>query len=141
MKKLQIFNQNHCLTPLAKCKFCPFFNSTFLLCRTANFLCRTLQKTFYGSIWSKKQRINKFQIVDHNHGLTPLEKFKFCHFFNLTFWLSKKANFLSRTSWKTFMGLFRYFYRLEWLIFNLEHHERLFQCIWSKKQRMKKSAN
>ena len=130
MKKLQIFNQNH--WPLAKCKFFPFLILHFYSVERLIFYVERYKRLCMG-LFDLKNKEKKFKIVDHNNGLTPLEKFKFCHFFNLTFWLSKKANFLSRTSWKTFMGLFPYFYRLEWLIFNLEHHERLFQGIWSKR--------
>ena len=38
MKKSQIFDQNHGLTPLQKCEFCAFLKLMFLLFRKAFFL-------------------------------------------------------------------------------------------------------
>ena len=35
MKKSQIFDQNHGLSPLKKCQFCGFFKAMFLLLRKA----------------------------------------------------------------------------------------------------------
>ena len=89
---------------LAKSKFLQCFSSTFLSSRKAYFLSRTSRKTFSGPIWPKKHRIKKMQILDQNHRLTPYQKCKFFHFLNSTFSSSKKANFLSRTPWKTFYG-------------------------------------
>ena len=126
-KKIQIFDQNHWLTPWQKRKFCHFCTSILWSSKKANFLSRTSWKTFYGPLWSKrfhlanflpgtswrllmdlfdlkKQRRKKIQIFDQNHGLTPCQKRKFCHFCTSILWSSKKANFLCGTSWKTFYG-------------------------------------
>ena len=46
MKKFEIFDQNHGLTTLKKCKFCDFFKSMFLCLKKASFLYRTSANTF-----------------------------------------------------------------------------------------------
>ena len=66
-------------------------------------------KDFHGPVYSEKKRINKMQIFDQNHGLTPNQKANFCSVF------------------------IQHFYRLEKLIFYLEHHERLFPDLFDLK--------
>ena len=50
MKKLQLFDQNHGLSPLQKCQFCLLFKSMFILSRKACFLTKTSPNTFSGCI-------------------------------------------------------------------------------------------
>ena len=98
MKKLQLFDQNHGLSPLQKCQFCLLFKSMLILSRKACFLTRTSPNTFSGSILHKTKRSQKFQIFDQNHGLTPLQKCQFCGFFKPMFFLFRKACLLYKTS-------------------------------------------
>ena len=44
----------------------------------------------------------KFQIIDQNHGLTPLDNYQIFAFFNFVILESKNAFFLSRISSNTF---------------------------------------
>ena len=46
MKKSQIFDQNHGLTPLQKCQFCGFLKPMFLLFRKACLLYKTSKIVF-----------------------------------------------------------------------------------------------
>ena len=46
MKKSQIFDQNHGLTPLKKCQFCGFLKPMFLLFRKACLLYKTSKIVF-----------------------------------------------------------------------------------------------
>ena len=46
MKKLQLFDQNHGLTPLQKCQFCGFLKPIFLLFRNACLLYKTSKIVF-----------------------------------------------------------------------------------------------
>ena len=46
MKKLQLFDQNHGLTPLQKCQFCAFLKPTFFLFRKACLLYKTSKIVF-----------------------------------------------------------------------------------------------
>ena len=46
MKKFQIFDQNHGLTPLQKCQFCGFLKPMFLLFRKACLLYKTSKIVF-----------------------------------------------------------------------------------------------
>ena len=103
MKKRQLLDQNHGLSPLLKCQFCLPFKSMFILSRTACFLTRTSPTTFSGCILHKTK---KFPIFDQNHGLTPLQKCQFCAFLKPIFLLFRKACLLYKTSKIVFRDLF-----------------------------------
>ena len=60
MKKFNIFDQNHGLTPLEKCQFSTFIKLMFLKSRKACFLSRTAQNTFFYSILPEKKEPNNF---------------------------------------------------------------------------------
>ena len=81
MKKLQLFDQNHGLSPLEKCQFCVLFKCMFVLSWKARFVMRTSPNTFSRFILHETKR-TKFQIFHQNHGLAPLEKCQFCGFLN-----------------------------------------------------------
>ena len=106
IKKWLIFDQNHGQTPQKKnANFCHFLSSIFLWCRKPIFLSRTSWKTFLGilNFVLTNTKLQRFLIFHQNHGLTPYQKWKLCHF------------------------LIRYFYHLERLTFYLEHREILFR--------------
>ena len=65
----------------------------------------------------------KVTILDQNHGLTPLQKCKFC----------KNANFSTFYKWP--------FYNLERLFLSLKHYLEVFQGVFSIKTDMHKSSN
>ena len=48
--------------------------------------------------------MKNLQLFHRNHGLSPLQKSQFFLHFKSMFILSRKASFLTRTSWKTFLG-------------------------------------
>ena len=52
MKKLQLFDQNHGVTPLQKCQFCGFLKAMFLLFRKACLLYKTSKIVFSRSIFT-----------------------------------------------------------------------------------------
>ena len=106
MKKLQLFDQNHGLSPLQKCPFCLLFKSMFILSRKACFLTRTSPNTFSRCIFAQNETRTKFQIFDHNHGLTPLEKCQFCGFLKPMVSLFRKAFLLYKRSKIVFHYLF-----------------------------------
>ena len=54
--KVQIFDQNHGLTPLQKCKFFDFLKMIFLQFRKAGFLSKTLLKSI-ARCFLKKNRL------------------------------------------------------------------------------------
>ena len=98
MKKLQLFHQNHKLSPLQKCQFWILFKSVFILSRRACFLKRTSPNTFSGRILHKRKRSQNFQFLKKNHGLTRLQKCQFCAFLKPMFLLFRKACLLYKTS-------------------------------------------
>ena len=88
--------------PLEKCKFCDFLKSVFLQTRKASFQFKTSPNTFTCPFFAKNEKKKKFQIFDQNHGLTLLEKCKFCDSFKSLFLQARTASFLSKTSPNTF---------------------------------------
>ena len=85
MKKLQLFYENHGLSPLKKCQFCVHFKSMFILSRKACLQTRTSPHTFSRSILHKKKTLRKFPIFDQNHGLSPWKNANFMGFWNRCF--------------------------------------------------------
>ena len=89
MEKFQFFDQN----PLEKSQFIFDFLIFFLEYRQTHLL----------TDFAKNKKMNKFQIIDQNHG--PLEKYQFLNFFNFVILESKNPLFLSRTSSNIFSCL------------------------------------
>ena len=52
MRKLQLFDQNHGLSPLEKCQFCEFLKPMFSLFRKACLLYKTSKIDFLQSIFA-----------------------------------------------------------------------------------------
>ena len=89
MKKLQLFDQHHGLSPLQKCQFCLLFKYMFILSKNACFVWERDQILFLG-VFCIKRNVHKINIFDQHHGLTPLEKRQFCEFLNRRFRCSER---------------------------------------------------
>ena len=76
-KKFQIFDQNHGLTLLEKCKFSTFLNRCFYRLERLVFNLK-LHQYLFSAYFAKNEKKKKFQIFDQNHGPAPLRKCKFC---------------------------------------------------------------
>ena len=98
MKKLQLFDQNHGLSPLKKCQFCLLFKCIFILSRKACLLTTTSPNTFSGCILHKTKRSQNFKFFAQNHGLIPSQKCHLCGFLKPRFLLFRKACLLYKTS-------------------------------------------
>ena len=96
MKKLQLFDQNHGLSPLQKCQFCLLFKSMFILSKKACFVTTTSPNTFSGCIWHKTKRSQNFQFLTKT--MDPLQKCQFCGFLKPMFFLFRTACLLYKTS-------------------------------------------
>ena len=46
---------------------------------------KSISKQYFSAYFGQKQTMEKILIFDQNHGLTPLQKFEFCHFFENKF--------------------------------------------------------
>ena len=75
--KISIFDKNHGLTPLEKCKFCGFLKSMSLQSKKFSFSLSNFIKNFFLDPFCIKKNHAKISIFYKNHGLTPLEKCKF----------------------------------------------------------------
>ena len=97
MKKLQLFDQNHGLSPLQKYQFCRLFKYMFILSKSACFLTRTSPNTFSACILHKtkrKQNYNFWPTLWTN----PFGKMPILWVFKPTFSLFRKACLLCKTS-------------------------------------------
>ena len=99
-KKGLAFNKIYGLTSLEKCKFFDLFILLVLLSRKAIILSRRSLNSFSRPILPKKKKLNKCPIFDQIHGLTPMEKCKFCDIFVLMFLQSRGAIIISRRSFR-----------------------------------------
>ena len=109
MKKLQLFYQNHGLSPLQKCQFWLFLKYLFILCKNACFLTRTSPNTFSACILHKtkrKQNYNFWPTLWTN----PFGKMPILWVFKPTFSLFRKACLLYKTSKIVFSrSIFRFY--------------------------------
>jgi len=72
MEQFYIFDQNHGLTPWEKSWFFDFFNFLILESKNAFFLSRIIiVKHILLADFANNEKMEKFQIFDENHGLTP----------------------------------------------------------------------
>ena len=102
LKKWPVLDQNHGLTPLEKCQFFDFLNFLFLKPRKAFFWLQNIVKDIFLASIALKVKLEKWPVLDQNHGLTPLEKCQFFDFLNFLFLQPRKTCFGSRISCKTF---------------------------------------
>ena len=82
MKKLQLFDQNHRLSPLQKCQFSILFKSMFILCRKACFLTRTSPNSFSGCILHKTKRSRNFKFLTKTMDKPLFKNANFVGFWN-----------------------------------------------------------
>ena len=90
MKKLQLFHQNHGLSPLQKSQFCLLFKSMFILSRKACFLTRTSPNTFCGFILHNTKRSKNFQFLTKTMDLPHWKNANFVVFWNRCFRCSER---------------------------------------------------
>ena len=100
MEKFRIFEQNSGLTPWKNSKFFTFLKKHFYSLESLSTHLEYELTYISRLIFFEKQTMGKVIIFDQNRGLTPLEKFKFFHFFKKAFLWFRKPFFLSRISTK-----------------------------------------
>ena len=84
MEKIPSFEKIYGLTPLQTFEFCHFFQKKIML-KNAFFSIYNISEHYFSAYFAQKQTMEKILIFDQNHGLTPLQKFQFCHFFENKF--------------------------------------------------------
>ena len=84
MEKIPSFEKIYGLTPLQTFEFCHFFQKKIML-KNAFFSIYNISEHYFSAYFAQKQTMEKILIFDQNHGLTPLQKFEFCHFFENKF--------------------------------------------------------
>ena len=88
---------------MEKSRFFDFFNFLMLESKKAFFSFLEYLQTRFPVDFDKNKNMEKFQIFDWNHRLTPLEKSEFFNFFDFLILESKNTFvFLSRISSNTF---------------------------------------
>ena len=95
--KIRIFAtglvHNHGLNPLQKFEFCHFFFKEIFMLKKAFFSVQSIGKQYFSAYFSQKQSMEKIPIFEKNYGLTPLQKFEFCHFFQKKIFMLKNTFF------------------------------------------------
>ena len=76
--KMAIFGRKSWVTALEKCQFIDFLNLFFYSLKRRFFVLEYGKRHFLGH-YCVKRKLEKWQFLNQNHGLTPLEK---CQFFN-----------------------------------------------------------
>ena len=77
-----------------------FWTSCFYSLERRFFVLEYRKRDFPGLYCLKKKNLEKWQFLDENHGLTPLEKCEFFDFLNFVFLKPREAFFLPRISYK-----------------------------------------
>ena len=86
-KIFRIFDQNHRLTPLEKCKFFNYSEMTVLSYKKRPFLKTTSSNDRTKVSFAKKYARKISEIFDQNHGLTSLDNCKFSGYSKMTFFI------------------------------------------------------
>ena len=97
MEKLQLFDQNHGLSPLRKCQFCVLFKSIFILSKKGSLLRRTPGNSFSRCNLVKTKRQQNLKFVTKTMDQPLLKNANF-GFLKPMFSQSRKACFLYKTS-------------------------------------------
>ena len=78
------FWKNLWTNPFANIRILPLFSKNIML-KNAFFSIYNISEHYFSDYFAQKQTMEKILIFDQNHGLTPLQKFEFCHFFENKF--------------------------------------------------------
>ena len=90
-QKFDFLTKNMDPPPFAKSGFFVLFeNLIFLVYKAFYFYAEDKKRSFWLDLPKKTYIIKKVRFCDKNHGLTPLEKFDFLHFFKSYFFRSRK---------------------------------------------------
>ena len=101
LEKAPFLDQNVGLTPFEKCQFLAFQTFCFNSLERRFFLLE-YRKRHVLDVHFLKKKLEKWALLDQNHGLTPLKKCQFFDFLNCLFLQPKKAFFRSRISQETY---------------------------------------
>ena len=74
--------------------------------KNAFFSIYNISEHYFSAYFAQKQTMEKILIFDQNHGLTPLQKFEFCHCFENKFYVKESFLFYLEYQQTTFIGLF-----------------------------------
>ena len=85
-EKWPILDQNHGLSPLDKSQFFDFFNLLVFLSQKGVFLLQNILKHIFLAQIPKTRKMEKWLILDQNHGLTTLEKCQYLDSLNFSFY-------------------------------------------------------
>ena len=98
--KKAIFGPKPWVIPLGKMSFFRVFELLVFIAQKGVFSFQNIVKEIFLAYIASKKNLEKWQFLDENHGLTPLEKCKFFDFLNFVFLKPREAFFLPRISYK-----------------------------------------
>ena len=98
LEKWPFLDQNRGLTPLKNCQFFDFFVLLFMLAQKGVFSFQNIVRYIFLCYIADKKKMEKWQFLVQNHGLTPLEKCQFFDFLKFLFFWPRKVFFRSTIS-------------------------------------------
>ena len=97
LEKWPFLHQNHEQTPLKNCQFFDFLTSCFYS-QDRRFCVLEYRETHFPGLYCLRKKLEKWTVLDENHGLIPLEKCQFSNLLNFLILQPRQAFFRSRIS-------------------------------------------
>ena len=99
---MAIFGLKPWVNPFGKMSIFRLFKLLVFRAYESVFFALEYRQRHFPGLYSIKKRLEKWQLLDQNHELTPLEKCQFIDFLKFVFLWPRKAFFCSRISSDTF---------------------------------------
>ena len=99
---MTIFGPKPWVNPFGKMSILRLFGLLVFIAQKGVFSFQNIIKDIFLAYITLKKKLEKWQFLDQNHELTPLEKCQFFDFWNILFLQPRKAFFRSRISKRTF---------------------------------------
>ena len=96
--KMAIFGPKQWVNPFEKMSIFPVFELLYFYSLERRFFVLEYRKRHFPGLYCLKKKLEKWQFLDQNHGLTPFEKCQFFDILNFLFLQPRKAFFRSRIS-------------------------------------------
>ena len=80
LEKQPFLDQKHGLNPLEKCQFFDLFELLLFIAQKAVFSFLKYRKRHFLGLYCLYNKLEKWPLLDQNHGLTPLKNFNFSTF-------------------------------------------------------------
>ena len=104
---MNIFGPKPWINPFGKMSIFRLFKLFVFIAQKGVFLCQNIVKDIFLACIDSKEKVEKWQFLDQNHGLTPLEKCQFFDFFLTScFYTVERRFFILKYRKRHFRGLY-----------------------------------